>query len=892
MNLKFVRIEIYSTNYKLAQIYKIEAKLSREDFLFIAQEMLANKSSNWRIYFSYSEEQENVDEWVEPQNDQLIKHPGSKFLIGNITKHIEQENKIIQVSYHPGVTDNLANTLKKMVEQKFSYHFTDKDSIYTTKLFVQNCEYQYNPLIESYTAEVAKTINVKEKIYFSHSGSQDNCEQVKDIYEYNQRNLLGLSKPAISVIQQYFADQRRQPYDVELETLAQTWSEHCKHTIFSSPIDDITDGLYKTYIKGATAKIMQEKPDFCVSVFSDNAGAIQFTDDWLIAVKVETHNSPSAIEPFGGAITGIVGVNRDIIGFGQGAKPIANMYGFCFADPTQKYNLFLDHDMQKPILEPQRIIEGVIKGIEVGGNCSGIPTAQGFIHYDKRFIAKPLVFAGTIGLIPTKINDKPSHIKEPKDGDYIVVIGGYTGKDGIHGATFSSDALDNECPNSVVQIGDPITQKKLSDALIKEARDLDLYNAITDNGAGGLSSSVGEMGQCGFEVELETVPLKYPGMKPWEIWVSESQERMTLSVPANKYDKLCEIMRKHDVNITKIGTFNYTGIASIKYKGDIILNINTDFLHNGNPTEHLKTEEIDILDKPKYTEEINLQEHRFVVQQYDHEVQGNSVLKPLQGIGKYCSDASVIKPVLSLNRGLAMSQGLGVLHDDTEDPYYTAANAIDTAIRNLIVVGVNPDKIALLDNFCWSDSTNPKRLWQLKRTAKACHDYAVAFKAPFVSGKDSMFNDFKGYVKQENGSAQFVHLTDPPTLLITAIGIVDKIEHCVSLDAKFPGDLVYLLGENNTSKVDAQKSMSLYYKLHEAMEKNLITSAISIHRGGVKHAIKRAANGGKLNIRVSHNKYLSREEYPSRILVTINPDIENIFRSLFPNSLLIGEVTA
>lgn len=337
---------------------------------------------------------------------------------------------------------------------------------------------------------------------------------------------LGLSLAAMKAIKDYFKKLGRNPYDIELESLAQTWSEHCKHNIFCSPIDEIKDGLYAHYIKRATREI---NSNICVSVFSDNAGGIIFDDDYLIVDKVETHNSPSALDPFGGSMTGVLGVNRDIVGFGKGAEPIMNTYYFCFAKES-KGKLYRDKERTDKILPPKYIMKEVIHGVNVAGNCSGIPTQLGSVYFDDRFCGKPLVLVGSIGIIPRNINNAPSHIKEPKNGDKIVIIGGRVGRDGIHGATFSSEALSGNSPSKIVQIGDPITQKKLSNA-VKEGRDLGLYNAITDNGAGGLSSSIGEMGKDGFEVDLSKVILKNDGMAPWEIWISESQERMTLAVP-------------------------------------------------------------------------------------------------------------------------------------------------------------------------------------------------------------------------------------------------------------------------------------------------------------------------------------------------------------------------
>ncbi|WP_264329430.1 MULTISPECIES: phosphoribosylformylglycinamidine synthase subunit PurL [unclassified Wolbachia] len=744
---------------------------------------------------------------------------------------------------------------------------------------------------------------------------------------------LGLSLAAMKAIKDYFKKLGRNPYDIELESLAQTWSEHCKHNIFCSPIDEIKDGLYAHYIKRATREI---NSDICVSVFSDNAGGIIFDDDYLIVDKVETHNSPSALDPFGGAMTGVLGVNRDIVGFGKGAEPIMNTYYFCFAKEA-KGKFYRDKERTDEILPPKYIMKEVIHGVNVAGNCSGIPTQLGSVYFDDRFCGKPLVFVGSIGIIPRNINNAPSHIKGPKNGDKIVIIGGRVGRDGIHGATFSSEALSGNSPSTIVQIGDPITQKKLSNAVIK-ARDLGLYNAITDNGAGGLSSSIGEMGKDGFEVDLSKVLLKNDGMAPWEIWISESQERMTLAVPEENLPMFKQIMKKHDVEVCVIGEFNESGKAVVKCpEGTVIMDIETEFLHDGNPKVHLQTkpwskglpalcagmttsspslaiELKEMLSRP------NICSKEFIVVQYDHEVQGSSVLKPLQGKGRVCSEAIVSRPILSSNKGVVKSQGFGSSYGEI-DTYHMAACAIDTAIRNYVAAGGNINHLALLDNFCWCDAYNPERLWQLKKAAEACYDFATAFKTPFISGKDSMFNDFKGY--DENGEK--VIISAPPSLLISAIGIIENIENAVSLDVKMPGDLIYVLGEtldelgrseyqlysgignNNVPKVDAKSARKLYERYNQAIKDGIIASAIAPNLGGLVIALAKSLIAGDLGAEIDLslvpigkiqntdiiNKIIMFSESQSRILVTIAPQNQKRFEELFEGAVYscIGKVT-
>jgi len=750
-----------------------------------------------------------------------------------------------------------------------------------------------------------------------------------------RRGPLALDLTYMRTIQDYFRRKGRNPTDVELESLAQTWSEHCKHTIFADPIDDIQEGLFRIFIKGATERIRREKiergeRDFCVSVFTDNSGAIEFDDLFLVSDKVETHNTPSALDPFGGSITGIVGVDRDSIGFGLGAKPFAHRYGFCFGDPDDERILYRGKDFTDPMLPPRRTLDGVINGVNVGGNCSGITTSQGFIFFDERYRGKPLVFVGTLGIIPRESAGRQSYEKKANPGDWIVMIGGSVGKDGIHGATFSSEALDSGSPATAVQIGDPITQKKLSDAVIKEARDLGLFTSITDNGAGGLSCSVAEMAResGGCFVNLDTVPLKYQGLKPWEIWVSESQERMTLAVPKNKWSEFSELMRRRDVAAIVIGEFNDSGKCAVEYEGETVMDIDMKFLHDGLPQRPMMTEyvrktheEPDFLALEDLTESLhfmlarkNIASFEFISMQYDHEVQGGSILKPLQGRGRINGDATVIRPVLNSRRAVVLSQGINPSYGDI-DTYHMAACSIDTAIRNAVCAGASLKHLALLDNFCWCSSNEAERLGQLKEAARACYDYAVAFGTPFISGKDSMFNDFKGYDEKGNP----IKISVPPTLLVSSLGVIEDSTKVVSLDAKVEGDVVYVLGEtsdhlggseyfavvgknlrrkeyigNNVPKVDAEKNKRLYFALSQCIEEGLVASAQSVHRGGLAVALTKTAMGGLLGMNISlrslpgdftRDDFALYSESQGRIVVTVDPRYAERFERIMEGNV-------
>src|SRR3989344_3791997 len=623
----------------------------------------------------------------------------------------EKWSYALEIGYLPGVTDNLGRTVQETIEDCLGKKFSDGEAVYSsTIIFLEGAldrsdverfaRELHNPLIEragiyklgETIPVVAPKVTLHEVTSVAHIDLEVSDSELSKMSKEGilnpdgtSRGPLALPLESMRAIRHFFKTRKRSPTDVELESLAQTWSEHCKHTIFADPLDEVHEGIYRRYIKGATEKIRKQKgkKDFCVSVFKDNSGAIAFDEKYLITHKVETHNSPSGLDPFGGSVTAIVGVNRDCLGFGLGAKPIANTYGFCVADPNDETELFRDAKKTQPLLPARRILEGVIHGINAGGNQSGIPTPLGFIAVDPSYRGKPLVFGGTAGLIPRKSpsgsrgSARKLYEKCARPGDYIVMLGGRVGLDGIHGATFSSESLSSGSPATAVQIGDPITQKKLSDMLIREARDKGLYSSITDDGAGGLSGSVGEMAResGGALVELEKVPLKYPGLAPWQIWLSESQERMTLAVPKAKWTVFKKICDRHDVEATRIGEFTKSKRCVIRYKGKNIFDISLDFLHEGRPIEQQQSKipyrELRSPNTPyrdlrspdiarillKMLEGPNVGSISFISQQYDHEVQGSSVTKPLQGKGRVNADAGVIQPLFDSQKGVVLSHG-------------------------------------------------------------------------------------------------------------------------------------------------------------------------------------------------------------------------------------------
>ncbi len=871
----------------------------------------------------------------------------------------------LELGFLPGVTDNVSHTVTEIIEdilnEKLGLNkvFSSKlifikSNILTQKDIENIAKDLVNTLIERFHIKsdlqyeldngmdfiIPKVNLIEEPIAITvdlNIGDEELIELGKkgilDPKTKEYRGPLALSLNFLKTIQKYFTKEGRNPTDIELESIAQTWSEHCKHTIFAGKMDDIEEGIYKKYIQNATQKIRQElgDKDFCVSVFKDNSGAIIFDDKYLITDKAETHNSPSALDPFGGSITGIVGVNRDTIGFGKGALPIANKYGFCLGYPEDERIIYRGKNKANPALSPKKIMNGVIDGVNVGGNCSGIPTPTGFMYFDNCYRGKPLIFVGTTGLIPRKLSDQTSSCeKQAKHNDNIVVVGGRVGKDGIHGATFSSEEMDEGSPATAVQIGDPITQKKLSDAIIKEARDKNLYTSITDNGAGGLSCSVAEMArECGgFSVDIDKIPVKYPGLQPWEIWISESQERMTLAVSDEKLDEFNTLMKERGVESTTIGKFNSSDRGIVYLNEKKIFNLDMEFLHNGLPKESFQTVpyQYDVSEpsliihnqKELFSKLLNAHNNcsfEFLSQQYDHEVQANSVIKPLQGKGKVNGTASVIKPLFESPKGVVMSQVV-LPRLSQISAYDMASCVIDNAIRNAVAVGANIDYLALMDNFCWCSSSNPERLAQLKDAARACFECSTSYRTPFISGKDSMFNDFKGYDEDDSPVKISVH----PTLMISTIGVLDNAKDTQTIDFKCQDDLIYVIGETKdecggsefyhqcgelgakSPKVNLLNSRRLYEKIYKLHKKHIFSSCYSVEKAGLGIGFAKSCIAGKLGAEIDIEKIpltenLSTEkilysESQGRFIVSINPKDKEVFEEILSDFkiALVGKV--
>jgi phosphoribosylformylglycinamidine synthase II/phosphoribosylformylglycinamidine synthase I len=792
-----------------------------------------------------------------------------------------------------------------------------------------------NPVIQRYTIDEPISppfVSIQE---------QDDTVEIIPLTQADDAELLRISAERrlaldlveMQSIQTYFRGERREPTDAEVEMLAQTWSEHCGHKTFKAVIDytgpegqQTIDGLLKTYIRAATEKL--NKP-WVRSAFVDNAGIVAFDDQFDLAFKVETHNHPSALEPFGGANTGVGGVVRDILGVS--ARPIANTDILCFGPPDLP-----DDQLPESVLHPRRIADGVIHGVEDYGNKMGIPTVNGAILYHPGYTSNPLVFCGCLGILP-----HGSHPSQPQTGDLIVVIGGRTGRDGLRGATFSSMEMDQttgEIAGSSVQIGHPIHEKQVQEVVLR-ARDEQLYTAITDCGAGGLSSAVGEMAATlGGRVQLAAVPLKYPGLRPWEIWLSEAQERMVLAVPPTNWSRFKAICDSQDVEAVCIGVFGDTGRLQLFYGDKAVGDVSRHFLHEGIPQRHLKATwtppELQLTTPtPQHPTHLtdtllkllahpNIRSKESTIRRYDHEVQAGTAIKPLVGVDNHGpSDAAVIVPLdtvgksltSSPTKALALSNGICPLYTEL-DPYVMAWAAVDEAVRNLVAVGADPDQIAILDNFCWGNPNLPDRLGALVRCAQGCHDASVAYGVPFISGKDSLNNEYTG----ADGRKHSI----PGTLLISSLGIVPDVTKTVTMDLKSPGNLLYIIGETRDEMGGSHynlvndigggnvpqpntKAVEIHRSLHKAIQASLVQSCHDVSEGGIAVALAEMCIAGRLGAEISTDvlgvyfdpmekvEAALFAESLGRYIVELRPDDVDTFESLMSMALCVplGAVT-
>ena len=719
-----------------------------------------------------------------------------------------------------------------------------------------------------------------------------------------------LNTAELKQAQAYFRAEKREPTRGELETLAQTWSEHCKHKTFSGPVrfrGKRYKNLFKETIVKATRKL--NRP-WCLSVFKDNAGIVRFgkSGKWGLAFKAETHNHPCAVEPYGGAETGVGGVIRDVLGVGLGAKPVLNTDNFCFGRLDSKTRL------PKNALGPERVFRGVVEGVRDYGNRMGIPTASGGIYFDDGYLLNPLVFVGCAGLIPT---DKIE--KRTRPGDLIVSIGGRTGRDGIHGATFSSANIEEETSSSAVQIGHAINEKKVLDVLMR-ARDRGLYGALTDCGAGGFSSAIGELGsETGARVRLENAKLKDTRIEPWEIWVSESQERMILAVPPGKLSALEDVLNSEDCEYCVLGEFTSDKRLLVSFNGETVVDLPMAFLHGGLPNFEKpaalrkRPAHSPLLRAPVPHQKAllallahpNICSRHSVITQYDHEVQGGTVIKPLQGkYGDGPGDASVIWPHsatgdINDHAGFAVSHGFNPAAGRI-DPYLMALYSVDEAVRNLLCSGAEISRAAILDNFCAASPKDPEVMGDLVRAAEGCYDAAVGYGAPFISGKDSFYNQSKDASGRE--------YPIPLSLLISAVAPVEDVRRAITINFKEPGNTVYLAGvcrkglggsvygevyaKNDTlmRPLDIKAAVKLYAALLKAVKKGFVPAAHDVSQGGLAVTLAEMAFSGGLGAMLdlagaaSEKGVLEHEllfgESPARLVLEVAREKEKEFLNL------------
>jgi phosphoribosylformylglycinamidine synthase II len=802
-----------------------------------------------------------------------------RYAIGESPLIAPQEARAVEVAYNPGVMDPVEESVSKGIRdlgvKSLKSVKTAKRYYLWGKISAADIELIANKLLVN--SVIQHVVTDGEKASLPPAEYQFSREEV-ELLGLDDEGLTKLGRESLELnlnemkqIQGYFSKLGRNPTDVELETLSQTWSEHCKHKTFNSRIklgDEVIDNLLKSTIMKVTREL--DKP-WCLSTFKDNSGVIDFDGRYALCFKVETHNHPSAIEPYGGASTGLGGVIRDPLGTGLGSKPIASTDVFCFAPPD-----FPHEKLPAGVLHPRRILKGVRAGVADYGNRLGIPTINGAILFDERYLGNPIVLCGTVGLMPKEA----AQMGRQKPGDLVVVVGGKTGRDGIHGVTFASALLTGESEEvsaSSVQIGDPITEKKMIDVLLV-ARDRGLYCRITDCGGGGLSSAVGEMAEeTGVRVDLEKVPLKYSGLSYREIWLSESQERMLLAVPPECVDELIALFASEDVEATVIGEFTDDKKLRLFYQNKLVSDMDMEFLHHGLPQSERVAEwalprhdEPDFTPPPDLGEDLkrilgswNVCSKEWVIRQYDHEVQGGSVLKPLVGIANDGpGDAAIIRPVLDSDMGVIIANGINPRYGDI-DPYWMAASAVDEALRQIIAVGGSLKRVALLDNFNWGNPEKPDRLGGLVRAAQGCYHAALDYGTPFISGKDSLYNEYE--TEKES-------ICVPHTLLISAMAVMKDVSRSVSMDAKKAGDLLYIVGMtynemggshyyavhgamgNRVPQVSPKRGKKLMDSLSAAMDKGLVKACHDLSEGGIGVAAAEMGFAGGVGITLQLNK--------------------------------------
>lgn len=881
----------------------------------------------------------------------------------------------VWVGFRPGVRDTAGSVAMEAISEYLQRPVKPGEAVYTSKLYLLADA----PLEREQMDTVARELLANEIIQQWRVFSRDEWDPEQgvgvvvprvvlrhtpsvqelsitsdeDLMELSAARGLALNPQDVPVIRRYFErpevlEARRAvglstPTDVELEAISQARSDHCNHNTFRGKFHYLDQGtgerrtvgnLFKACIEAPTLELKGSR-DWVVSVLWDNAGVARFDDENNYSITGETHNSPSNMEAYGGALTGIVGIYRDIMGTGKGSRMIAGLYGYCVGPRPYSGPL-------RPHLHPRRLLDGVVEGVRDGGNKHGVPTPFGNLYFHPSYLGKCLVFVASLGIMPRMVQGEPSELKRPRPGDLIVMCGGRVGKDGIHGVTASSEIYSENTPAGHVQIGDPYTQKKMHDFLL-EARDEGLISFLTDNGGGGLSSSIGESARLcgGAVVQLDKVPLKYEGLDVWEIWVSESQERMTVAVPPEYLGRFEELSRLHEVESTVIGSYASNGKLHLTYHDRTCAFLDLSFFEEAFPQwefeAHWQDPDLRGLCEPVLSEprdygllmhhllaRPNICSREWIQRQYDHEVQGTSALKPLVGRQRDVpGDAAVLRPVLESRRGLAVAQALCPSYSGI-DTYHMVACTIDEALRRLLSVGAKLDEVGGVDNFCWPSiqyhpTDNPDGRYkaaQLVRANWALRDLCLAYGIPLLSGKDSMYVD--GHLPGTYGERHKV--SGLPTMQFTATSIVPDVELCVSMEAKQPGDLVYLVGVTrnelggseyydlfeylgrNVPTVDPAAFLPLYRALESAIRRGLAASCHGLYRGGLAVHAALVAFGGDCGLRLDlrlvpvaeglREDQILFSESAGRFMVTVDPLRRNDFEEAlagFPCAL-VGEV--
>ncbi len=798
----------------------------------------------------------------------------------SINSEAFESRQSVEIAYKPGVMNPEAGSLMKVSkdlglspvacdssrEYAFYGKITQKEMLEViSKINL------FNPAVELIVKNPPRTLLISGEIGKTQIIPIRKMRS-EELAELSEKNSLFLDDEEMLEIQKYFKQEGRDATDCEIEVLAQTWSEHCVHKTFKANL--VIDGEKKKPLFKRIKETAKEHQDLIVSAFVDNSGVIDFYDGYGICAKVETHNSPSAIEPYGGAMTGSGGVFRDILGTGQGARVIAASDIFCFAPPN------LDRRLIPPgCLKPSYMLQKVISGVRDYGNRVGIPTNNGSLHFHPDFRAKPTVAVGAYGVIKKDKAMKSS----PKKGDLILTIGGRTGRDGIHGATFSSASMTErtvETSGTAVQIGNAIEEKRMLDATLRLS-DEKLIRAITDCGAGGYSSAIGEMGKdTGARVYLERVPLKYSNLSPWEIFLSESQERMILAIKPTDLKEVMKICKLYNVEANVIGEFIDNQMLEVFYKNETVCALSMDFMHNGVPIKTLlgkSREKVSPVRLPKQQHELlsilkkvlahpNVCSKEPIVRLYDHNVQGSTALHPFSGVEMDGpQDGAIVKPFLDKPYGMAISHGLSPSLMKI-DPYWGSVWAITEAVSNFVAMGGSTKDAALIDNFIFP-TPDSETIADLDKTVDACLQMSKLLLMPFVSGKDSLSSTYK----YPDGRL----LKIPPVLLISVFGRIKDVRNTATTDFKKIGSSIVLVGnpdfmsmggsvyfdvlsqtgQFSVPKVDLQTLPSVFEKIYKGIERGEILSVHDISDGGLAVAISEMGFGGGIGAEIDISKF-------------------------------------